>query len=76
MASRNEPRYYAGPFGKVGAKVIAILYRIAIVLCLATVSGCSAAAAPCRVTGAVVEVVPLVGGVLGAAFRACGDAID
>jgi hypothetical protein len=31
---------------------------------------------PCRVTGAVVEVVPLIGGILGAAFRACGDTID
>jgi hypothetical protein len=58
------------------AKVIAIFYRMAMLFFLATVSGCSAAATPCRVTGAVVEVVPLIGGILGAAFRACGDTID
>ena len=76
MASITEPRYYGGSFGNAGAKVIAILNRIATLFFLATVSGCSAAAAPCRVTGAVVEVVPLIGSVLGPAFKACGNAID
>jgi hypothetical protein len=76
MASRTESSYFWHSFRKTCAKVIAIFYRMAMLFFLATVSGCSAAATPCRVTGAVVEVVPLIGGVLGAAFRACGDTID
>ena len=76
MASITEPRYCGGSFGKAGAKVIAILNRIATLFFLATVSGCSATAGPCRVTGAVIEVVPLIGGVLGAAFKACSNAIN
>ena len=75
MASRAEPRYSGGSLGKASAKVIAILNRIAIFFLLVMLSGCSAVAAPCRVTGAVVEVVPLIGNVLGAAFKACGGAI-
>jgi len=70
----NEKGYDAAK--AAGAKVIAILNRIATLFFLATVSGCSATAGPCRVTGAVIEVVPLIGGVLGAAFKACSNAIN
>ena len=39
-------------------------------------SGCAVAAAPCRITGAVVKVVPVVGDAAGVAFDVCGDLID
>jgi hypothetical protein len=39
-------------------------------------SGCAVAAAPCRVTGAVVKVIPIIGDAAGAALDACGDIID
>lgn len=39
-------------------------------------SGCAVAAAPCRVAGAVVKIVPLVGDPVGGALDTCGDIID
>ena len=39
-------------------------------------SGCAAAAAPCRVAGAGVKVVPVIGDIVGAVLDGCGDAID
>jgi hypothetical protein len=39
-------------------------------------SGCGVAAAPCRVTSAVLKAVPLVGHVAAAPTDACADIID
>ena len=39
-------------------------------------SGCGVVALPCRVTSAVVKVVPVVGHPVAAPFDACADAID
>jgi|GEM_PF-3190034 hypothetical protein len=77
MTSRAEPRYFGDSVGKASAKVMAILTRIAIFFRLAMILGCSAAAvaAPCWVTGVVVEVVPLISSVLGVPLKACGYAI-
>jgi len=42
----------------------------------AALSGCGLAALPCRVTSAVVKVVPLVGHPAAAPLDACADVID
>ncbi|SAL17674.1 DUF6726 family protein [Caballeronia telluris] len=39
-------------------------------------SGCGLAAAPCRVTSAVIKVVPLVGHVAALPTDACAEVID
>jgi len=39
-------------------------------------SGCAVAAAPCRITGAVVKIIPVIGDPVGGALDACGDIID
>jgi len=44
-------------------------------LCL-FLSGCGVAAFPCRVAGAAVDMVPLVGHPTATPFDACADAID
>ncbi|QQB34457.1 phosphoribosylglycinamide formyltransferase [Achromobacter deleyi] len=44
-------------------------------LCLPC-TGCGLAAAPCRVTSAVIKIVPVVGGVAAAPTDACADIID
>ncbi len=44
-------------------------------LCLFA-SGCGLAAAPCRVTSAVIKIVPVVGGVAAAPTDACAEIID
>lgn len=44
-----------------------------IVLCLA---GCGLAAAPCRVSSAVLKAVPLVGHAAATPTDACADVID
>ncbi|MCR9178296.1 MAG: hypothetical protein NXI19_20145 [Alphaproteobacteria bacterium] len=49
---------------------------IAILLLAGAVSACSAAAAPCRATGSVVRIVPLIGDIVGGALETCGDVID
>ena len=38
--------------------------------------GCAVVAAPCRITGAVVKIIPVVGDPIGEVFDSCGDAID
>jgi hypothetical protein len=45
-------------------------------LILGGLSACSVAAAPCRATGSVVRVVPLIGDIVGGALETCGDVID
>jgi hypothetical protein len=44
-------------------------------LCLSC-TGCGLAAAPCRVTSAVIKIVPVVGGVAAAPTDACAEVID
>ena len=44
-------------------------------LCLLA-SGCGLVAAPCRVTSAVIKIVPVVGGVAAAPTDACAEIID
>jgi|GEM_PF-3863090 len=39
-------------------------------------AGCSTAAAPCKISGAVIGTVPIIGGVIGGALETCGDMID
>jgi hypothetical protein len=46
-----------------------------ILLCLA-LSGCGLAALPCRVSSAVVKIVPVVGHPAATPLDACADAID
>ncbi len=48
-----------------------ILWLIAGSLC-----GCGAAAAPCRVTSAALDIVPIIGHPLAAPTDACAEAID
>lgn len=49
----------------------------AIVLLAATMlMGCGVVAAPCRVTSAVIDMVPLVGHVAATPTDACAEAID
>jgi hypothetical protein len=52
------------------------LCRLLIVGVLPLLGGCGLAAAPCRVTSAVLKVVPLVGHVAAAPTDACAGAID
>lgn len=49
--------------------LIALLFAVLL-------SGCAAAAAPCKVSGAVISSVPIIGGVVGGALETCGDVID
>ncbi len=48
----------------------------ALMVVSAILSGCAALAAPCRVTGSVMKVIPVIGEPIGSALDACGDAID
>jgi hypothetical protein len=47
-----------------------------LLLTCALLSGCGAAAAPCRVASAALKVVPLVGHVAAAPTDGCADVID
>jgi hypothetical protein len=61
------------------AFILAMIERItrAIVLLAATMlTGCGVVAAPCRVTSAVIDMVPLVGHVAATPTDACAEAID
>jgi hypothetical protein len=49
---------------------------IAVLLLAGALSACAAAAAPCRATGSVVRIVPLIGDIVGGALETCGDVID
>lgn len=52
------------------------MVRAACLLFLLFLSGCGLAAAPCRVTSAVIKIVPVVGHVAAAPTDACAEAID
>jgi len=49
---------------------------LTILLDLLALSGCGLVAAPCRITTAGLDVVPLVGHAVGTPTRACANAID
>ncbi len=49
---------------------------LALLLICAIVSGCGAAAAPCRIASAGLKIVPVVGHVAAAPTDACADVID
>jgi hypothetical protein len=51
------------------------MLRLALVLCL-VLTGCGLAAAPCRVSSAVIKVVPIVGHPAAAPTDACANVID
>jgi uncharacterized protein DUF6726 len=48
---------------------------LAVFACLFT-TGCGVVAAPCRVSSAVLDMVPLVGHVAATPTNACAEAID
>jgi len=47
-----------------------------LLLLSAMLSGCGAAAAPCRVASAGIKAIPVVGGIASAPTDACSDVID
>jgi hypothetical protein len=48
---------------------------IIVIACLA-LSGCGLAAAPCRVTSAALDIVPVIGHIAAAPTDACAAVID
>lgn len=48
----------------------------ALLLALLALAGCGLAAAPCRVTSAALDIVPVVGHVASTPTDACAQAID
>ena len=50
--------------------------RLPILAVLLALSGCGLAAAPCRVTSAALDIVPLVGHAAATPTNACASAID
>ncbi|WP_189050028.1 DUF6726 family protein [Aliidongia dinghuensis] len=49
---------------------------LALLLAAVSLAGCGAAAAPCRITSAVLDIVPIVGHAAAAPTDACATAID
>ena len=47
-----------------------------LLLMCVLVAGCGVVAAPCRVTSAVIDMVPIVGHAAAAPTDACAEAID
>ena len=45
-------------------------------LLLLALSGCGAAAAPCRVTSAALRIIPVIGGIAAAPTDGCAAVID
>jgi len=52
------------------------ILRLLMLLTLPALAGCGVAAAPCRVSSAVLDAIPVVGGVAAAPTDACADVID
>jgi hypothetical protein len=50
--------------------------RLPILVALLALSGCGLGAAPCRVTSAALDIVPVVGHVAATPTNACASAID
>ena len=53
-----------------------MLIRAAALLLLPLLGGCGLAAAPCRITSAVIDIVPVVGHTAATPTDACANAID
>lgn len=49
---------------------------LAVAITLLILPGCAVVALPFRVTGEVLDVVPVVGPIAAAPFKAAGDVID
>lgn len=47
-----------------------------LLCCCAALSGCGAAAAPCRVASAGLHIIPVIGGLAAAPTDACAEVID
>jgi len=52
------------------------IVRLIGLLLLPGLAGCGLVAAPCRVTSAVLDIVPVVGHAAATPTNACADAID
>jgi hypothetical protein len=55
---------------------MSIPIRVAALLLLPLLAGCGLAAAPCRITSAVIDIVPVVGHTAATPTDACANAID
>ncbi len=65
----------ASPTVPTSAGAYSMKWLLISLLCLPC-TGCGLAAAPCRVTSAVIKIVPVVGGVAAAPTDACAEVID
>lgn len=71
-----ESRHCARPrLRRQSSPTNAMKWLLLSLLCLPC-TGCGLAAAPCRVTSAVIKIVPVVGGVAAAPTDACAEVID
>jgi hypothetical protein len=52
------------------------MIRLALLIGLLSLSGCGLFAAPCRVTSAAIDIVPVVGHVAATPTDACAQVID
>ena len=52
------------------------MMRLPILAALLALSGCGLVAAPCRVTSAALDIVPVVGHAAATPTNACASAID
>jgi hypothetical protein len=52
------------------------MVRVAVLLAFLSLSGCGLVAAPCRVTSAALDIVPVVGHVAATPTDACAQVID
>ena len=53
-----------------------LIFRLLTALALPALAGCGLAAAPCRVTSAALDIVPVVGHAAATPTNACAQAID
>ena len=53
-----------------------LFLRLTALLLLPALAGCGAAAAPCRVSSALLDAIPVVGGVLATPTDACATVVD
>jgi len=52
------------------------MHRVPAIALALALSGCGLAAAPCRVSSAILKIVPVVGHAAAAPTDACANAID
>ena len=74
-AGRREPGA-AGCVGGAMSGSIPTLRLLLLLACLTSLSGCGLVALPFRVTGDVIQAVPLIGKPIGKPIHAVGDVID